>query len=122
VLVLSAAVLELRESQTTFTHGSKKTGWKRNPRGIVDRGFAAVFEHEHEHEHVPERVDFEFNIFLFFLLAMRALFTVSACAHLFCRSCYIDVFCLLGLFSNLSRIFCQAIAIVLFSCDCSSLG
>ena len=28
----------------------KKTGWKRNPRGIVDRGFAAVFEHEQEQD------------------------------------------------------------------------
>jgi hypothetical protein len=50
IIVLSAAVLELRESQTTFTHGSKKDGWKRHLCGIVDRGFAAVFEHEHEHE------------------------------------------------------------------------
>jgi hypothetical protein len=62
ILVRSAAVLDLRESQTTFTHGSKKDGRKRNPCGIIDRGFATVFEHEHEHEHEHEKPVIAFRV------------------------------------------------------------
>jgi hypothetical protein len=49
---ISAAVLESLESQTAFTHRSKK-GQIKSYR-IIDGRFAALFEHEHEHEHEHE--------------------------------------------------------------------